>query len=231
MTGPPPSSPSKLPAHYLDDMDHVVGDDSTRATSNLRTSCIGFSTPSQNSQREKNMRMSTGGVEAKRAPKMPKFNLEQDSLVKKTADTYKYIYDEESQDGIPTINYLDMDKKDEVSKFNIAEIGSLEEIDENDELQLTHTGHRYVRTQKNSCQTLDQATTNGSPSFTNSNRRVKHIDKIRLSRVKSSSIVSQDGDISLLSSHSHRRSSLRESLLRNHLIKRKKKSCCTCNLI
>lgn len=62
--------------------------------------------------------------------------------MKKNEDTYKYIYDEESQD-----NFLDLeeDQKD-ISKFNIDHIGSLEEIDENDELQLTHKSHRYVCT-------------------------------------------------------------------------------------
>ena len=107
MSGPIPSSPSKLPAHYYDDMDDTR-DDSTRATSNFRTSCIGFSTPSQNSRSEKPGRMSTGPLNdsAKRQVKiLPKFNLEQDSLVKKTEDTYKYIYDEESQ-HIPKLDYL-----------------------------------------------------------------------------------------------------------------------------
>lgn len=108
-------------------------DDSTRATSNLRTSCIGFSTPSQASKSERPSRLSTGGQEpSRRQSKLPKFNLEQDSLVKKTADTFN-IYDEENQDGLPALNYLNMDQN-QVSKFNIATIGSLEEIDENDEL-------------------------------------------------------------------------------------------------
>lgn len=226
MTGPIPSSPSKIPVHFYDDMDDTR-DDSTRATSNLRTSCIGFSTPSQASKSERPSRLSTGGQEpSRRQSKLPKFNLEQDSLVKKTADTFN-IYDEENQDGLPALNYLNMDQN-QVSKFNIATIGSLEEIDENDELQLTYKSHRYVSTNKVKGSPDNQSNARPNrPSLPNS-KRVKHIDKIRLSRIKSGSVVSNEGDISIMSGR--RRSSLRESLLRNHLIK-KKKGFCSCTLI
>jgi hypothetical protein len=55
------------------------------------------------------MRFSTGPPK-KPEKSIPKFNLDQDSLVKKNEDEFKYIYDEESQeDGLPALNYLNMD--------------------------------------------------------------------------------------------------------------------------
>lgn len=77
-----------------------IKDDSTRATSHLRASCIGFSTPISNNIVDSNNLLSTGGKITSRVyqVKVPKFNLEQDSLVKKTEETYKYISDEESHE-------------------------------------------------------------------------------------------------------------------------------------
>ena len=133
LAGPPPSSPSKLPSHYYEDLEDPR-DDSTRATDNLRSSGIGFSTPSQNSQRNQ-LRVSSGGLSKIREKSGPKFNLDQDSLVKKHEDEFKYIYDEESADGLPSLDYLNLEHdQNPVSKFNIGTIGSLDEIDEHEEL-------------------------------------------------------------------------------------------------
>lgn len=135
MANPPPSSPSKLPPHYYDDL-ATTRDNSTKAHSNLRSSCIGFSSPSPSSNIGNNL--NSDEVARKRYKgKIPKFNLEQDSLVKKTEETFKSLCDEETQE----IHYFkDMDPN-KTSKFNINSIGSLQEISEVEELKDSRHNH------------------------------------------------------------------------------------------
>lgn len=181
MTNPPPSSPSKLPPHYYDDLT-TTRDNSTKAHSNLRSSCIGFSSPSPNSNLENNL--NSDEVARKRYKgNIPKFNLEQDSLVKKTEETFKSLCDEETQD----IHFFkDMDPN-KIAKFNINSIGSLEEISEADELK--DNRHIQMTTEQDNNSSVnfsDNQTVNnsnkvvsnkGSPQ--NNNMKVRQIDLIR----------------------------------------------------
>lgn len=222
----PPSSPNRQSALYPYDKE-IKAEVSTRETPHFGTSFHfhGFNTPTENSAEEKNSRMPTDKVEVLRSQKTQKFNLDEDSFVKKTEEINRVIEDEElPENEIPPLNYFNMDNQGELPRTKNTEIDSLEEISESDQL---NDSKKKDSTINLSCK--DQLSVGPSPNY--SNRRIKHIDKIRLSRLKSGNMLSQDREISLLSTPSSRRSSLKESFIDTHFIQPKKKSCCSCNLL
>lgn len=232
------STPKKK---HCDDMDRV-NETSAEMASKMRSSCIGFSTPTkddENSQQISN-KNTTASTHRYRRNIQPKINLDQDSLVKKNEEIYKSLFEDDlselQQENKTT---LQTSENQTVSKFMMTTSIIMEEAGENDEnanpnlpsmlikkSQISvNGGERNPSKTSLSGQSILAQKTSQNPK----ENLLREIDKIRISRSQtSSSTVFTEGEVTIFSSR--RRSSLQESLLANTLHK-KKKTCCACSLI